>query len=73
MSFHIRFFSLISKNRVVKSVTEKDANLIILRLTPLAVTLTAFLKFGINTVWQRKHFIRYHQFVVLYCWLRPLP
>lgn len=35
MSFHIRFFSLISKNRVVKSVTEKDANLIILRLTPL--------------------------------------
>ena len=36
MSFHIRFFSLISKNRVVKSVTEKDANLIILRLTPLA-------------------------------------
>ena len=37
MSFHIRFFSLISKNRVVKSVTEKDANLIILRLTPLAV------------------------------------
>lgn len=38
MSFHIRFFSLISKNRVVKSVTEKDANLIILRLTPLAVS-----------------------------------
>ena len=37
MSFHIRFFSLINKNRVVKSVTEKDANLIILRLTPLAV------------------------------------
>ena len=36
MSFHIRFFSLINKNRVVKSVTEKDANLIILRLTPLA-------------------------------------
>lgn len=35
MSFHIRFFSLISKNRVVKSVTEKDANLIIFRLTPL--------------------------------------
>ena len=37
MSFHIRFFSLINKNRVVKSVTEKDANLIILRLTPLVV------------------------------------
>ena len=38
MSFHIRFFSLINKNRVVKSVTEKDANLIILRLTPLVVS-----------------------------------
>lgn len=38
MSFHIRFFSLISKNRVVKSVTEKDANLIILRLTPFFIS-----------------------------------
>ena len=44
MSFHIRFFSLINKNRVVKSVTEKDANLIILRLTPLAVNVTASIR-----------------------------
>ena len=42
MSFHIRFFSLISKNRVVKSVTEKDANLIILRLTPLTARLDGY-------------------------------
>ena len=43
MSFHIRFFSLINKNRVVKSVTEKDANLIILRLTPLTEFSVYFL------------------------------
>ena len=42
MSFHIRFFSLINKNRVVKSVTEKDANLIILRLTPLVMQMHGF-------------------------------
>ena len=37
MSFHIRFFSLISKNRVVKSVTEKDANLRMIRLASFSV------------------------------------
>lgn len=38
MSFHIRFFSLISKNRVVKSVTEKDANLRMISLTPFFIS-----------------------------------
>ena len=49
MSFHIRFFSLISKNRVVKSVTEKDANLIIFRLTPLTDGIQTIGLFDLNT------------------------
>ena len=61
MSFHIRFFSLISKNRVVKSVTEKDANLIILRLTPLCDALQWVFLYGHKVMdrWNLIMFIQY--------------